>query len=150
MFADGVDAIDRIEREFPTVRIVAISEGGNFDMSVYQPAAITTAGYLAAAERAGGQCILTKPFESRELIEAVERVIGAGGTCRLTTAKNAAGSDGAFTKRQCFGRWHVAERALHQSEIGPIAGVLLYLFPKVTGFVTVPGDSTFLRVMLAL
>ena len=76
---NGVDAIECIVREFPMVRIVAISGGGNFDVTGYQPAAITTTAYLAAAKRAGAHCILTKPFESRELIEAVEQVMGAGG-----------------------------------------------------------------------
>ena len=76
---NGVAAIDCIVREFPMVRIVAISGGGNFDVTGYQPAAITTTAYLAAAKRAGAHCILTKPFESRELIEAVERVVGAAG-----------------------------------------------------------------------
>ncbi len=76
---NGVDAIDSIVREFPMVRIVAISGGGNFDVIGYQPAAITTTAYLAAAKRAGAHLILTKPFESRELIEAVEHVIAGGG-----------------------------------------------------------------------
>jgi CheY-like chemotaxis protein len=76
---NGVDAIERIVREFPKVRIVAISGGGNFDVTGYQPAAITTTAYLAAAKRAGAHFILTKPFETRELIDAVEQVIGAGG-----------------------------------------------------------------------
>jgi len=76
---NGVDAIERILREFPMVRIVAISGGGNFDVNGYQPAAITTTVYLAAAKRAGAHCILTKPFESRELIEAVNQVMGAVG-----------------------------------------------------------------------
>jgi CheY-like chemotaxis protein len=75
---NGVDVIDCIVREFPMVRIVAISGGGNFDVTGYQPAAITTTAYLAAARRAGAHCILTKPFESRELIEAVEQVLGTG------------------------------------------------------------------------
>ena len=76
---NGVDAIECIVREFPMVRIVAISGGGNFDVTGYQPAAITTTAYLAAAKRAGAHCILTKPFESRELIDAVEQVMGADG-----------------------------------------------------------------------
>jgi CheY-like chemotaxis protein len=75
---NGVAAIDCIVREFPMVRIVAISGGGNFDVTGYQPAAITTTAYLAAAKRAGAHFILTKPFESRELIAAVEQVMGAG------------------------------------------------------------------------
>jgi YesN/AraC family two-component response regulator len=76
---NGVDAIECIVRDFPKVRIVAISGGGNFDVSGHQPAAITTTAYLAAAKRAGAHCILTKPFESRELIEAVNQVIRADG-----------------------------------------------------------------------
>jgi YesN/AraC family two-component response regulator len=74
----GVDAIARLVREFPRVRIVAISGGGNFDASSYQPGAITTTAYLAAAKKAGAHFILTKPFESRELIDAVQQVIGDG------------------------------------------------------------------------
>jgi YesN/AraC family two-component response regulator len=75
---NGVDAISRIVQEFPSVRIVAISGGGNFDPSSYQPAAITTTAYLAAAKKAGAHLILTKPFESAELIDAVRRVIDTG------------------------------------------------------------------------
>ena len=76
---DGVEAIGHILRDFPAVRIIAISGGGNFDVPGYQPAAITTTAYLAAAKRAGAHFILTKPFESREWIEAVNQVMGAGG-----------------------------------------------------------------------
>jgi len=76
---NGVEAIECIVREFPMARIIAISGGGNFDVTGYQPAAITTTAYLAAAKRAGAHCLLTKPFESRELIAAVNQVIGAGG-----------------------------------------------------------------------
>jgi len=73
----GVDAIERIVRDFPMVRIVAISGGGNFDVTGFQPVAMITTAYLAAAKRAGAHCILTKPFESRELIEAVNQVMDA-------------------------------------------------------------------------
>ncbi len=76
---NGVDAIDAILRAFPAVRIIAISGGGNFDVTGYQPSSITTTAYLAAAKKAGAHFILTKPFESRELIEAVEQVMDTGG-----------------------------------------------------------------------
>jgi CheY-like chemotaxis protein len=75
---NGVEAIDLIRKEFPAVRVIAISGGGNFGITAYQPNAITTSAYLAAAERAGAHLILTKPFESRDLIEAVEQVLGVG------------------------------------------------------------------------
>jgi CheY-like chemotaxis protein len=76
---NGVDAIECIVREFPAVRIIAISGGGNFDVARHQQTAITTTAYLAAAKRAGAHSILTKPFESRELIQAVNDLIDAGG-----------------------------------------------------------------------
>jgi len=76
---NGVEAIDAILKAFPAVRIIAISGGGNFDVTGYrQPSSITTPAYLAAAKKAGAHCILTKPFESRELIDAVARVLGGG------------------------------------------------------------------------
>jgi two-component system, cell cycle response regulator CpdR len=75
----GVDAIESIVRDFPMTRILAISGGGNFDVTTYQSTALTTTTYLAAAKQAGAHAILTKPFESRELIEAVNQVMGTDG-----------------------------------------------------------------------
>jgi CheY-like chemotaxis protein len=75
---DGVEAIRSIRKEFPAVRIIAISGGGNFGISAYRPSAITTSAYLAAAERAGAHVVLTKPFESKDLLQAVEQVLGIG------------------------------------------------------------------------
>jgi CheY-like chemotaxis protein len=75
---NGVDAIQSIRAQFPSVRILAISGGGNFGMAAYQPSAITTTAYLAAAQKAGAHLTLTKPFESKDLILALEQVTGAG------------------------------------------------------------------------
>jgi CheY-like chemotaxis protein len=76
--SNGVEAIDLIRKEFPSVRIIAISGGGNFSISGYQPTAITTSAYLAAAQRAGAHLVMTKPFESKDLLQAVEQVLGVG------------------------------------------------------------------------
>lgn len=75
---NGVEAIHEIRASFPSVKIIAISGGGNFGITAYQPNAITTSAYLAAAERAGAHLILTKPFESSDLVKAVESVLGVG------------------------------------------------------------------------
>jgi two-component system, NtrC family, response regulator AtoC len=75
---NGVEAIRSILEGFPDVRIIAISGGGNFGITSYKPNAITTTAYLAAAERAGAHCILTKPFESADLVRAVEHVLVEG------------------------------------------------------------------------
>jgi CheY-like chemotaxis protein len=75
---NGVEAIETIRRKFPAVRIIAISGGGNFGITEYQPTAITTTAYLASAQRAGAYLALTKPFEAIDLIQAVETVLGVG------------------------------------------------------------------------
>jgi CheY-like chemotaxis protein len=75
---NGVEAIRSILEEFPDVRIIAISGGGNFGITSYKPNAITTTAYLAAAERAGAHYLLTKPFESGDLVRAVEQVLAEG------------------------------------------------------------------------
>ena len=75
---NGVEAITLIRQKFPQVRIVAISGGGNFGLTAYQPNAITTTAYLAAAQKAGANLVLTKPFESRDLVQAVQNVALVG------------------------------------------------------------------------
>ena len=75
---NGVEAIEAIRKAFPSVRIIAISGGGNFGVTEYQPTAITTTAYLSSAEKAGAHLVLTKPFESVELIRSVEHVLGVG------------------------------------------------------------------------
>lgn len=75
---NGVQAIESIRRAFPLVRIVAISGGGNFGVAGYQPTAIATNAYLKSAEEAGAHVVLTKPFESDDLIEVVEKLLGVG------------------------------------------------------------------------
>jgi CheY-like chemotaxis protein len=74
---DGVTAIELIKRDFPGVKIVAISGGGNFDIAAYQPTAITTTAYLAAAKKAGADGVLTKPFDSKQLVSAIEAALAA-------------------------------------------------------------------------
>jgi CheY-like chemotaxis protein len=75
---NGVQAIQSIRKAFPQVRIVAISGGGNFGVSGYQPTAIATNAYLRSAEEAGAHLVLTKPFEAEDLLEAIEKLLGVG------------------------------------------------------------------------
>jgi DNA-binding response OmpR family regulator len=75
---NGVEAIHAIRAESKDVKIIAISGGGNFAISGYQPAAITTSAYLAAAERAGADFVMTKPFEAQELLLAIAQVLRVG------------------------------------------------------------------------
>ncbi|MFQ5549074.1 MAG: response regulator transcription factor [Woeseia sp.] len=74
---DGVTTIREIRKEFPDAKIIAISGGGNFGPDAYEPNAIKTSAYLAAADEAGADVILPKPFERKVLMEAI-RALTAG------------------------------------------------------------------------
>lgn len=73
---DGISTIKEIRQEFPGTRIIAISGGGGIDPAAYQPEAITTTAYLVAANQAGADRVFTKPFELKELIQAVDELFG--------------------------------------------------------------------------
>lgn len=72
---NGVDAIKDVSKHHPEIKIIAISGGGNFGSASYQPNAISTTAYLEAAIEAGADFVLTKPFRSAALLEAVETVV---------------------------------------------------------------------------
>jgi CheY-like chemotaxis protein len=75
---NGVETIAAMRERFPGARIIAISGGGNYGASDYQPNAITTSAYLAAANKAGAHIILTKPFDSADLLKAVSDLTQSG------------------------------------------------------------------------
>ena len=72
----GVDAIKTIVKEFSRVRIIAISGGGNFGITDYKPDAIITSAYLAAARKAGAHALLTKPFQTADVLHAITEATG--------------------------------------------------------------------------
>jgi CheY-like chemotaxis protein len=74
---DGAAAIREIRRDYPRMRIIAISGGGNFGLSAYQPEAISTSAYLAACRVAGADGILAKPFETAELRSLIDQLLPA-------------------------------------------------------------------------
>lgn len=72
----GIDLIKAIRQHVAAAtRIIAISGGGNFGPLAYQPEAITTTAYLAAAREAGADEVLTKPFDKEDLLDAVKRLL---------------------------------------------------------------------------
>lgn len=73
----GVDTIKTIVQDFPNTRIIAISGGGNFSPATYQPHAIKTEAYLASAEIAGAHAVLTKPFRTEDVIQAILAAVTA-------------------------------------------------------------------------
>jgi CheY-like chemotaxis protein len=72
---DGVELIRSIAAEFPQVRIVAISGGGSYGIAEYRPDAITTTAYLSAAQSAGAHAVLTKPFGTQDVLQAITKSV---------------------------------------------------------------------------
>jgi len=64
---DGIETIMELRRDFPDVKIIAISGGGRFE-SVH---------YLGSAGKLGAARTLSKPFTPPELLSAVEEVLKA-------------------------------------------------------------------------
>jgi DNA-binding response OmpR family regulator len=62
---DGIETIKELARDFPEVKIIAISGGG----------VLPQQEYLAMAEGLGAMCTLTKPIEGEELLEAIRELL---------------------------------------------------------------------------
>lgn len=65
---EGLEIIMELRREFPAVKIIAISGGGQ---------AMSGATCLHLAKRLGAAKTLAKPFSKKELVDAVQDVLGA-------------------------------------------------------------------------
>jgi len=65
---EGLETILDLRREDPQVKIIAISGGGR----------IGPESYLDIAEGFGANRILTKPFNNKELLEAIHDLLGKG------------------------------------------------------------------------
>jgi CheY-like chemotaxis protein len=62
---DGLETIARFKREFPAVKIIAMTGGGvRFDRE----------NYLLSADVAGADVVLRKPFEKSALMQALRQV----------------------------------------------------------------------------
>ncbi len=64
---DGWEAIVELRKEFPDVKIIAISGG----------ARLGPYSYLAIAKRFGAQRVFAKPLEKAELLRAIEELLAA-------------------------------------------------------------------------
>ena len=63
---DGIETIMELRRLYPAIKIIAVSGGGEYQSG---------AGFLRAAESLGADLTLTKPFEFKQLIPAVEGLL---------------------------------------------------------------------------
>lgn len=67
---EGVETIQDLRRQFPGVKIVAMSGGGR---------SIDSGRYLATASRLGAGAVLSKPFDARALLGAIDRLLLGSG-----------------------------------------------------------------------
>ncbi len=63
---EGIEVIMELKKDFPDVKIIAISGGGQIDAEEY----------LQMAKMLGAKFTFTKPFERKELLDAVKEIVG--------------------------------------------------------------------------
>lgn len=63
---EGIETIMDLRREFPHVKIIAISGGGQIDAEQY----------LSMAQKLGAQRTFIKPFARKELLKAIMELLG--------------------------------------------------------------------------
>ena len=63
---EGIEVIMELKKDFPDVKIIAISGGGQIDAEEY----------LQMAKMLGAKFTFTKPFERKELMDAVKEIVG--------------------------------------------------------------------------
>ena len=62
---EGLETITSMKKEYPALKIIAISGGGR----------IGPEAYLPAAQELGAERVFSKPFDIRELAEAVKELL---------------------------------------------------------------------------
>jgi len=62
---EGIETIRELKKDFPDVKIIAISGGGRIEPE----------SYLNMAQKFGALQTLTKPFDRKELLEAVRKLL---------------------------------------------------------------------------
>jgi CheY-like chemotaxis protein len=64
---DGLEIIEQFRREFPAIKIIAVSGGGRHGL----------VDLLAVAKNMGAQRVLVKPFSREEILSAVQELLPA-------------------------------------------------------------------------
>ena len=64
---EGMETIVELKKDFPDIKIIAMSGGGKFRHT----------GYLDVAKRLGALQTFEKPIRRKELLDAVSQIVGA-------------------------------------------------------------------------
>jgi len=67
---EGIETIRELQRDYPEVKIIAISGGGR----------VRAEDYLKTADRFGVARTFIKPFKREELLEAIQELFGVPAT----------------------------------------------------------------------
>jgi len=62
---EGIETITELKREFPDVKIIAMSGGGR----------VGPKNYLSLAEKLGAHRTFAKPFDHKKMIEAIDEIV---------------------------------------------------------------------------
>lgn len=80
---EGLEIIREMRRERPKLKIIAMSGGGK----------ISADNYLETAKIFGAEIILEKPFTRKQMVSAVQDLLGDSGTGNSHQGKPGAGND---------------------------------------------------------
>lgn len=64
---EGLETISRLKKEYPGIKIIAISGGGR----------IGPEAYLPAAQELGADKVYSKPFDVQEIVESVKELLNS-------------------------------------------------------------------------
>ncbi|EAU53861.1 response regulator transcription factor [Mariprofundus ferrooxydans] len=66
---EGISTIQDLRRDYPNLKIMAVT-GGGYKRRGFE--------YLQFADKVGADCVLRKPFERQELLDAVQQLLTPG------------------------------------------------------------------------
>lgn len=65
---EGLETISRLKKDYPGIKIIAISGGGRIGPEAYLPAAL----------QLGADKVFSKPFDVQEIVDTVREMLGPG------------------------------------------------------------------------
>ncbi|MHB8809867.1 MAG: response regulator [Desulfobulbaceae bacterium] len=65
---EGLETISRLKKDYPGIKIIAISGGGRIGPEAYLPAALEL----------GADKVFSKPFDVQEIVDTVRAMLGPG------------------------------------------------------------------------
>lgn len=74
---NGVETVRDIRKDFPDTRVIVISGGGNVSSTEHAPSTSRPSAYMISASDAGADVTLMKPFDRRQILDAVNQLVAS-------------------------------------------------------------------------